>query len=39
LGKADESKADLLKAVELEPALKETVKEISDKFKLGMSVE
>jgi tetratricopeptide (TPR) repeat protein len=36
LGKIEEAKKDLQKAVELDPAQKEAVKQISDKFKLGL---
>jgi tetratricopeptide (TPR) repeat protein len=36
LGKTGEAKKDLQKAVELDPDLKEKIKEISDKFELGL---
>jgi len=35
-GKSKEAKKDLLKAVELNPSLKSRLKQISDKFKLGL---
>lgn len=36
LGKTEEAGADLQKAVELDPSLKEQVQKISDQFKLGL---
>ena len=39
LGKFEEAKKDLLKAVELDPASKPHVKEISDYFKLDLKLD
>lgn len=37
-GKKEEARKDLLKAVELKPSLKNLVKRVSDRFKLGLGV-
>jgi len=39
LGKPEEAKEDLLKTVRLNSAMKPTVKQISDQFKLGLNLE